>query len=152
AEDLSVQAVESLRWEVRRGRVPSVALADVEVPVRPEGAEAAGMGVRRVREDEDVSARGRVGSVGVGRALELPDDCPVLPVRVVDVEEAGGGVVGSEREREEAFLLALDRDVPTHVEKRLCESATVIDDPDTSGAFDDEEPRIPGCRGDVDGV
>jgi hypothetical protein len=28
----------------------------------------------------------------------------------------------------------------------------VIDDPDTSGAFDDEEPRIPGWRGDVDGL
>ena len=83
----------------------AVAHADVEVAVGPE-LELAAVVVRVGLRDgqQDPRAR-RVGLVGIaGGDVVAGDDRIALEIRIVDEEEAVVGVVGVERDREQAAL------------------------------------------------
>jgi hypothetical protein len=141
-QDLAVQVVDALGAERQIVEDPTVPLADVEEPVGTEEEESPVVSVGWVRDHEDASRGRDVGDVRVLRTSELLDDRRMLAIRVVDVEDARGRVVGSEREREQALLEALGRDTIRDVEEGTREPARSVQYPDPPGFLDDEEPCV----------
>ena len=82
--------------------------------------------------ERDVESRERVRAIS-GR-------------RVVDVEQAVAGIVGVERQAEQALLGTARRDQTGDVQERGRLQCAVEHDANATGAFDDEEPIGPVVR------
>jgi hypothetical protein len=97
--------------------------------------------------------RGGPSGVGAIRAAapELDDALVTGGVGVVDVEQPAVGVVGRERERQEA-LLAARGDLAAEIEERRAELAPVAQHQHAAALLDDElAPAVAGRGRDVDG-
>ena len=142
-------------WALPRAAVlvvgaAAVAGADVHELVGTEGEQAAVVvGLHAVVAQDEPRAAG-VGAVGAGlRAAVLDDALRAALVGVVDVEAARLGVVGRERDRQQALLAAADH-LAAHVEERARQPLAGAHDADRAALLDDEDAaRVAGRRGDV---
>ena len=154
AQHLAEQAAEILGVAARAVLVvaaAAVAGADVHELVGAEGEQAAVVvGLHAVVAQDEPRAAG-VGAVGAGlRAAVLDDALRAALVGVVDVEAPRLGVVGRERDRQQALLAAADH-LAAHVEKRARQPLAGAHDADRAALLDDEHPPlVAGRRGDVE--
>ena len=105
-QDLAQQHLQVLRVAVRIALVAAVARADVQVVVRPELQLPRVVVVVRVRDRQYDSSARRIGTVRIVGSPVLLDRQRPAQVRVVDVEQPRGDVVGREGDRQQSALAA----------------------------------------------
>jgi hypothetical protein len=131
----------------------AISKPDVEVAVRPEREMPAVVVRVRLVDREDHLGRPGIRPLRIVADPVARHDRVAANVRVVDVEAAVVGVVGFERESQEA-LLAAGHDPVAHIEEHLGRNPTLARHSlDPSGLFNNEEAATPIARvGDEQGA
>ena len=147
AQDFAEQAVDVL-CGVRRAAAVAVRVVEIAVGTEAEPAGLVVGGSGLIDGEDRRDARG-VGDVRICRDVIAADLRIARRVDQIDIEKAVAGVVGIEREAEQAAL-AVDRDLAGHIEEGRCGhlSGGEIEDFDLPGLLDQEQAAgVAGRRG-----
>jgi len=105
----------------------------------------------RLLDDQQLLPRAGIGHVRILTHLVTGDHRVPSQVRVVDIEDAAGGVVGGELQAQKTALAAGADPIP-EVQERFGQHPVAVEEQDLAALLDDEQPWIARWRRQVDGA